>query len=153
MIMENEVTEGILDFMLSGKAEFLIFQEPDKKFKYSIKRADGRYLDNIFNGARTWFVKVEDIDTRKVSYQGYLHRDFGSDNLKFTVDEKKCKEPNIQAINGLMWVIRRVNSLPEVVHVIHYGKCSVCGRPLSDLKSIHCGIGPKCREKISNGIW
>lgn len=153
MLMENEVAEGILDFMLSGRAEFVILQEPDKKFKYCIKRADGRYLDNIYGGAHAWFVKAEDQNIRKLTYQGYLYRIEGSTELIFKVDSKKGKPVNEGAIKGLLWVINRASSLPEVVHVIHYGKCSVCGRPLSDLKSIHCGIGPKCREKLKEIVF
>lgn len=143
--MKNEITIGVRDFILGGKAEFTIFQEPDIQVKYLVKANDNKSC---------WFISTEMKSGAKLSsdalvsgknlvYQGYLKRD-----LSFNIGKKGIKDYNEKAINGLLWVLRHGDKLPDKVHIFHHGKCSVCGRKLTDSMSLSCGIGPTCRKRV-----
>lgn len=133
--MRNEVKYNILDFILGGKSDFTIFQEPDIQVKYRIVSSD--------NG-NVWFIYTQTKGSKKVSYQGYFTK-----SVPYTFKESKntIEEVNTRAIKGLMWVLNHANSLPSTVHVLHHGKCSICGRQLKDADSLASGLGPVCRKK------
>ena len=144
--MNHRVLEGIKEFILGGNASFTIFQEPNKgkegvAIKYRVKKND--------NGT-CWFIYTENANLNdmisegnNLKYQGYLKRD-----LSFNIGSKGDKNYNQQAIKGLLWVLNHSEKLPSVVHVYHHGKCSKCGRRLTDLESLRCGLGPTCRKKV-----
>lgn len=133
--MKNEVRCNILDFILGGKADFTIFQEPNIQVKYRVALNDS---------GNVWFVYTETNSSKKVKYQGYFTK-----SLPYTF--KAGKKPNIElndkAIKGLMWVLNHADSLPSKVHILHHGKCSMCGRQLKDADSLASGLGPVCRKK------
>lgn len=145
--MDNyEVIEGIKEFILGGDAHFTILQDatdnkPKCQMKYRVKN----------NGNSTcWFVSTElaednDLytDGKNLVYQGYLKRD-----LSFNVGAKGVEDFNKRAISGLIWVLNHADNLPSVVHVYHHGRCSKCGRKLTDADSLRCGLGPTCRKRI-----
>lgn len=133
--MRNEVKYNILDFILGGKSDFTIFQEPDIQVKYRIVSSD--------NG-NVWFIYTQTKGSKKISYQGYFTK-----SVPYTFKESKntIEEVNTRAIKGLMWVLNHANSLPSTVHVLHHGKCSMCGRQLKDADSLASGLGPVCRKK------
>ena len=141
-----EITTGIKEFILGGDARFTILQEatdktPSYQVKYRVKN----------NGNDTcWFVSTElffnnDLfsDGKKLTYQGYLKRD-----LSFNIGAKGVEDYNQKAINGLIWVLTHADKLPRAVHIYHHGRCSVCGRKLTDAESLRCGIGPTCRKRV-----
>lgn len=127
----GQVQKGIRGFILGGYSEFTIFQEPDKRYKYKIKANDEKTL---------WFVHINN------KYQGFIKR--GYQKYAFYVGKKGNPNYDTNAINGLLWVINRGDNLPDVVKVYHHGKCSVCGRKLTDPVSLAYGVGPTCRERI-----
>lgn len=133
--MKNEVKYNILDFILGGKSDFTIFQEPDIQVKYRVVSNDS---------GNVWFVYTETKDSKKVSYQGYFTK---SIPYSFKEGKKPNIELNTKAIRGLIWVLNHANSLPSTVHILHHGKCSVCGRQLKDADSLASGLGPICRKK------
>lgn len=133
--MKNEITEDIEKFLMGGKASFTILQEPDTEYKYELTRSDDGNL---------LFVKAQMEGESKLVYQGYINRS----TKIFKVGKNGAKNFNQKAIKGLMWVLNRANDLPKEVHIIHHGVCSVCGRSLSDTKSLICGIGPVCRQRL-----
>lgn len=143
----NEITEGIRKFILGGDAHFTIAQDatsgkPSYQVKYRVKN----------NGNDTcWFVSTEltsdnDLytDGKHLVYQGYLKR-----NLSFNIGAKGVEDYNQQAINGLLWVLQHSDNLPSVVHIYHHGRCSACGRKLTDAESLRCGLGPTCRKRVN----
>lgn len=145
---DYEVTENIKEFILGGDARFTILQEatektPSYQVKYRVKN----------NGSNTcWFVSTElffdnDLfsDGKKLTYQGYLKRD-----LSFNIGAKGIEDYNQKAINGLIWVLTHSDRLPSAVHVYHHGRCSVCGRKLTDAMSLKSGLGPTCRKRLES---
>lgn len=146
-IGNNEVVVGIRDFILGGTAEFTILQDavkdkPSYCVKYKVVRND--------NGT-CWFVHTEvtngsDLvsNGKNLIYQGYLKKD-----KTFHVGKKGKQDYNQKAIKGLLWVLTHSDNMPSIVHVYHHGKCSRCGRKLTDVESLKCGLGPTCRKKLS----
>lgn len=147
-----EVTENIKEFILGGRADFTILQEATDKtarqqYKYRVTIPKDCTPDNT----NVWYVSAElssrtcsvELDGKNLKYQGYLKRD-----LSFNVGAKGVEDYNQKSINGLIWVLKNSNNIPSAVHIYHHGKCSVCGRKLTDAKSLRCGVGPTCRKKV-----
>jgi len=149
---EYQVTDCIREFILGGKANFTILQEATNKgpaiqVKYKITIPKGKEPKDT----PVWYVSTEmtegtadvEKDAKHVQYQGYLTR-----NMEFKVGAKGVQNFNERAIRGLLWVLKNANELPNAVKVYHHGTCSVCGKSLTDARSLECGVGPVCRKKI-----
>lgn len=149
---EYQVTDSIKEFILGGNAEFTILQEATQgkpaiqvKYKITIPK------DKTALNTPVWYVSTEmsegaegvEQDARHIVYQGYLTR-----NMDFKVGVKGIQDYNNKAIVGLIWTLNHANALPSAVKVFHHGKCSVCGKKLTDARSLECGIGPTCRKKV-----
>lgn len=146
--MVNEVVEGILSFIFGGKAEFSIIQDATG----NIGSVDVRYRVVVSDNRKDlFFVYTECNGTRQMKYHGYLiYTDSG---IRFARGNAKITdgEFNVKAVKGLIWVLSTVQSkgkLPNVVHVVHHGRCARCGRKLKDAESLMCGLGPECRKKV-----
>lgn len=134
MISESpvgQIVQGIVPFMLGGNSEFTISQEPNIQYKYKIKMNEERTLAFVYMQGK---------------YQGYIRKQDGK--YVFYIGNNGNRSFNTQAINGLLWVLNKGDNLPKEVKVYHHGKCSVCGRKLTDSESIKRGIGPTCRAKL-----
>lgn len=133
----NEVIDKVKEFIMGGHASFTIKQEavgdkPEFQYKYTV----------LSNKERNcWFIYLESSGSS--IYQGYFTKD-----LEFKLGKKGNQNYNKQAVNGLMWILKRSDNLPSAIHVYHHGKCSVCGRKLTDAESLMYGIGPTCRQKV-----
>lgn len=146
--MLNEVSSNILNFIFGGKSEFSIIQDATKvtgsiDVRYRIVVSDNR--KNLF------FVYTECSNSRNLKYHGYLL--CTENSIKFIRGNAKIidLEFNGKAVKGLLWVLNILQSkrkLPNVVHIVHHGKCSRCGRKLKDTESLMCGLGPECRKKV-----
>lgn len=152
MLNSYEITENIKEFILGGKADFTILQEgtdktKEQQYKYRITIPK----DSEPSNTQVWYVSAEldetnsgvELDGKNLKYQGYLKRD-----LSFSIGARGIEDYNQKSINGLVWVLKHSNNLPSVVHIYHHGKCSVCGRKLTDAKSLRCGVGPTCRKRV-----
>ena len=127
----GQVVKGVTQFMLGGNAEFTIFQEPNIQYKYNLKMNKDRTMAYVY--------------MNKI-YQGFIIKKDGE--YVFYVGNKVNRNFNTKAINGLLWVLKRGDNLPKQVKVFHHGRCSVCGRKLTDSESIRMGMGPTCRAKF-----
>lgn len=148
--MTNEVTENILNYILGGKARFCIYQEPrgnnkGGKIWYSVTSDNGN----------TFFVKELVNHTKK--YLGYF---FITDlatikDLRISKKSPEVEDANKESrpLTAVLHHLYRTEELPGngIVHIISDGKCSVCGRKLTDFESMNMGIGPTCRKRILGG--
>lgn len=147
--MQNEVTKDIKKFILGGRSEFSIYQESvngsnNITKKYEVTVADGGFKDGTPN---TWFVKT--CVNGDMQYQGYIRRkDITGWVFSFYTSKKSPRFVDNFSIKGLLWVLHHCDDLPDRVHILHHGKCSVCGRKLTDADSLMCGIGPTCRKRV-----
>lgn len=123
-------------FITAGKAQVMFWNtETNNKFWFTVhEMRDSLYAVN-------WIVKdslpnyIGHINTRHVGAQ--FHR-----TAKGIWNEPKSHAADVFAF---MWKRIRELNVPEQVHILHLGKCGVCGRPLTDPVSIEVGIGPICR--------
>lgn len=146
--MLNEVSSGILNFILGGKSEFSIVQDSTSR----LGSIDVRYKVIVSDSNKNlYFVYTECNNSRNKKYHGYLLCTECS--IKFNKGNAKITdlEFNSKAIKGLIWVLNTLKlkgSLPNAVHVVHNGRCARCGRKLKDAESLMCGLGPECRKKV-----
>lgn len=137
--MCGEITENILEYLLGGKCEFILSQDavggkPAAKRRYKITSS---HKNN-----KCYYVYCEG------DYIGYF-MSYNIGNLKVISNkgnESDMGKPLVVVLNSL----KNNGRLPGngVVHITSTGRCSVCGRVLTDLNSIKYGVGPTCREKI-----
>lgn len=59
-------------------------------------------------------------------------------------------QPSIELAGNFNWIWKKIiaRTVPEHIHLLHVGACSVCGRPLTDAISLESGIGPVCAGRI-----
>lgn len=146
--MQNEITKNVYNFILAGNAEFSLIQDPTPKskgctVKYKLRRCRGN--------ERMYFIHSEGKTSKNLFYQGYIS--FDRPGVLRYMRPRPGKNPgaeyNEAAVKALLWLIAHANSLPSVVHIVHHGKCSRCGRKLTDAESLVCGLGPECRKKVN----
>lgn len=46
------------------------------------------------------------------------------------------------------WKAIITGKVPDSLIILHKGRCSYCGRPLSDAESLMKGLGPVCRKNL-----
>lgn len=144
--MKNEVCHNVNKFIFGGKAEFIIMQENP----YNGEITSAHYKVNICkNDPSIYYVQTEQLNSKQLIYHGILHFNKNGKCSYFKGKNVNTFEYNEKAINALIWVLSKsVSGLPPYVHVLHVGKCSRCGRRLTDMESILCGMGPECRKKV-----
>lgn len=139
--MNNDLYPGevlkIPPFVLGGKAEFSIENlDSGRGFKYKvIKMKDNKkdYVDKFF-------VYVDG------DYAGLLSV-YSAGKLYWSQGKKGTQSENSPPIKGLYLALDSNGVMKRPMVLYHHGKCSVCGRKLTDPKSIEYGMGPECRKK------
>ena len=132
--------EKPISFMLGGNADFSI-ENMNTGTRYSYLVQKSKDNENLY------FVKVKESGQHYI-YAGTLYKyDDGS------VGYKQGKNGNYaQAdppIRGLLYIFKfNDRPIPPPMLMFHHGRCSVCGKRLTDAESIRMGIGPTCRKKI-----
>lgn len=135
----NEVKENIMEYLLGGKAEFTLAQDESGLSKpiqvcYRVVANDTHscYFIYVRNG-------------KEYKYQGYF---CVKDKVVRKGKKLEDNEVDIAALKALAWVISHAERLPNLVHIYHNGRCSRCGRKLTDAESLRVGLGPSCRQRI-----
>ena len=148
--MTNEITQDTLNYILGGKANFCIYQEAKGKSKggkawYSVSSDNGN----------TFFVRY--FMNKKPYYLGYFFITDLRSISTLRIGKKKAEIPDSESYaKPLVRVLHHLYTtdvLPGngIVHIISDGKCSVCGRKLTDFESMNMGIGPTCRKRMLGG--
>lgn len=126
-------------FVYGGKAEFSIENlKSGRGFKYRVVKVE----DNKKDYVDKFFVYVDG------EYAGLLSV-YSAGKLYWSQGKKGTLSENSPAIKGLYMALDCYDGMPRPMVLYHYGKCSVCGRKLTDPKSIGYGVGPECRKKFS----
>lgn len=133
----SEVREGIMEYILGGKSEFTLSQEVEGK-----KPIQSRYRVTANDTRDFYFIYV--WDGQKFQYQGY----FGL-RSRMIKKAKNLRDDEVdpKSLKALEWVFCHADKLPRCVHIYHNGKCSRCGRKLTDAESLRTGLGPTCRKR------
>ena len=143
--MENGcVVEGIREFMLGGKAEFTVLNTVNNvSYKYHLK-ANKEYT--------MWFVHVRIAGSFK--YAGFIKKGDTEGTYVYYRGKKGTMDASNTAIKGLLWVLHRADVIPhDKVKIYHHGRCSACGKPLTDELSIQRGMGPVCYSRaVGRGL-
>lgn len=132
------VQTDIKEFILGGKAEFsIINSNSNKGYKYHVN-------DNKEHNI--WFVAVQ--VGASFQYAGFIRKDKSTGSYVYQKGNKGTMEATDDPIKGLIWVLAHAENMNPIIKVIHHGRCSVCGRPLTDEVSIVRGIGPVCYDRV-----
>lgn len=123
----------IIDFLFGGKAKFSLKSlKTGKSFPYITRKKHG-------------YIAVHNY-TKDAAYLGALTKAQGTE-LKFKLYELQTGTPSALAF---AWFCRHFTEYDKI-ELWHQGECSMCGRALTDPKSIERGIGPVCYEALSRG--
>lgn len=131
----------ILEFLLGGKCECVICNtKTGNKFNFRI---------NVSENNKNMFFVYANIDGKK-AYAGYIK--IKDNAISYIQGNKGVLSENDLPIKALLYVIRHYKTLPDSVEVLHVGKCSRCGRRLTNPESIHTGLGPACFKKVKLSV-
>lgn len=140
----------VLNYMFGGKSEFVIENVNTKnRFLYQITKAQND-KDSFFIYSKKITTDTEEIS--KKNYSGYITHKYNKYNYRKGKNGRLTDKD--KPIVALMYTIDKVqkHKLPECVVVKHTGRCALCGRRLTDDKSIERGFGNTCwkimHEKI-----
>lgn len=106
------------------------------RFTYRVR---GRDADG---GGQLFFVQVLTGPNNREDYQ-FLGTVFPDG--RYAHGKKSPLRPDAPSAKGWQWLLRNMED-PRV-EVWHEGKCSACGRALTDPASIERGLGPVCAER------
>lgn len=134
----NEVLVDVRSFLLGGNAGFTLLQ--DGKNPISVKY---RVVAN--ENKSCYFIYTESKTSSKIVYQAYIT---SKDWVLHKAKQVEDSDYNERAIKAIDWLLKHCDNLPDIVHVYHNGRCSKCGRKLTDLESLRTGLGPVCRSKV-----
>lgn len=151
--MLNEIRKDkVLEFLLGGKAKFTVHNEQTKNQRKYLILAEymynGRVIKQRINDHCTVHrYVVYNIDTTKPRYIGELRWLFLEDQRWHYYPDYKYHAKEAQEFS---WVYNMVlaGTIPNNIHILHHGSCSVCGRPLTDAESLERGIGPICLTRL-----
>lgn len=133
-----ESAEVAKAFILSGNAYFTLRSlETDVRYTFRVKRSKER---NIY-----WVSTLYGPDnTSNYSYVGMI----GGDGTFLLTGKSRFNEESPQC-KAFKWTWGWLNEgvIKDTLEVWHEGRCGVCGRKLTDPKSIAAGIGPECAIK------
>lgn len=141
--MLNEVSSNIDKFIFGGRCDFCIVQDnnkPDSAFKFRYYMKKGKFKDcYLVSGSKN-------SSASKLEYLGCIKVE--GDGRYTCKQAEKISDDGEYLLKGLLWVLEHIKELPDRVHIVHNGKCSVCGRTLTDELSVSRGIGPTCMAKL-----
>ena len=84
-------------------------------------------------------------DNSKLFYVGMV------ENNQFRLTRSSRFLPDTEIVRGARYIMKMAfyDNLDTPMELYHEGVCSICGRPLTNPKSIQTGIGPRCRRRLN----
>ena len=149
--MRHEVDRNsIPEFLLAGNCECIIRNDDsNNQFEYRISQLKNDKKSES-TGNKMYFVYVK--MGKSYEYAGYLLLNTESGNVEYYKGKKGILTPESQPIKVLGYVFKNYKRMPKCVNVLHLGKCTKCGRSLTDVESIDRGMGPYCYRMIHNHL-
>ena len=73
------------------------------------------------------------------------------ENCRFRLTRSSRFLNDTDIVKGARYIMKMafIENLNTQMELYHEGVCSVCGRPLTNPKSIETGIGPRCRRRLN----
>lgn len=150
-------TEDARRFMFGGTAVFTMDARRQEMgtetFKVVTKFHQTANGDDILNRPRVAFVRDSDND-----HLGTIFFDNNKPVFRPKGAGQMSKAEREQRKRRMAWMIRLVHIMAGDVEVelldesnadfVHSGRCSICGRTLTNAESIERGIGPVCLGKM-----
>lgn len=144
--MHKLTLENSQNFILGGKADFIVSdinnndhinyevrQDVKQKNIYYVKY---KSLDWVYLG----YIRTTEVKTEDVIY--YIPEFFPV--IKRLTDQIIQKS---SIFNKIILYIYYIQKLPSNIEIKYAGRCSICGRKLTDPAYIEIGIGKQCLEK------
>jgi hypothetical protein len=135
---ENETS--LRDFIIAGNAIFTLESvNTGRRYTYRIRKSKDE---------RTWFISYLTGSDNLSNYTYLIAMD---KNLNVRLTNKSPHNFSalpVAAVKFFIDIVRENKEIPNGLKVYHYGRCSKCGRLLTDPTSIKLGIGPFCRDII-----
>lgn len=138
-----------LNYMFGGRSEFVIENvNTGNRFLYQIYQSQ-QYKNCFFVYAKKITTDSDEISRRNQS--GYITRSYN--HYVYSQGKYGKLKAKAKPIVALMYTIDRLqkHNLPECVAVKHTGRCALCGRRLTDDKSIERGFGSVCWQMLHKG--
>lgn len=84
-------------------------------------------------------------NSHKLFYVGMIENDV------FRLTRHSRFGPHTEIVRGAKYIMKMMHNpnLNTPMKLYHQGTCGVCGRALTSLTSIRCGVGPKCRKRVN----
>lgn len=136
------------NYILGGDATVtIVSKRSGDRFTYNIKRARAR--DGQDEASLPFFVSVLTGPNNREDYE-FLGTIFADGRYRRSAKSKvSASAPSAVA---WAWTWEHLEgALADRVEVWHEGRCSRCGRPLTDPESIERGLGPICAERAMGG--
>lgn len=143
-VFPSKIEHNILEYILGGNAYFCIRQRrngvSDERW-YCVRVND--------KNPNMYFAHVNDGGKNK--YLGYFYKNDIGGLKKFYIKNKSAEAEDELGV-PLIRVLNRLKNVGDlwngVVEVISDGRCSRCGKRITDFESIAYGLGPTCRKKM-----
>lgn len=133
--MESRIPQQYAEkYLLGGKARVVFFN--------TITNEQRRFAIIQWKGDHNKYqVYASDFDLKSL---GTITR-YDTLGGVFMPSKTPTEQENVLILN-FNWVWKHIKTLtvPDTLHILHLGRCSVCGRRLTDAVSIERGIGPYC---------
>lgn len=152
--------DAIEPYVLGGRATVTIVSKTTgHRFTYRVEQrrvpsrqegeSDAAYRDRMLKAqAGPRFVKVLTGPDNENHYRYVGHID---EERQFRLDRRSEIAATAPSVTAWRWfwsaVVTKSPKVTEQCEVWHEGRCSRCGRKLTDPQSIATGIGPVCAER------
>lgn len=118
----------------------------------TLKSPTGVHHTYMFNKPRNEDIFPSDVlfvyavhDGHKLFYVGMVEDDY------FRLTRHSRFDNHTEIVKGARYIMKMMHypNMETPMELYHQGICAVCGRPLTNPKSIERGMGPACRKRLS----
>lgn len=132
--------ERIRNYIFGGRGIVTLKSPTGIHHSYIFKkpRNEDQFPDDVY-----FVYALHDHD--KLFYVGMV------ENCRFRLTRSSRFLNDTDIVKGARYIMKMAftENLNTKMELYHEGVCSVCGRPLTNPKSIETGIGPRCRRRLN----